>query len=101
MNNQSNPTQSSAEKTSRYLTMLVAGINFRKEDAINFANGSNQSLSFLREFDNKFDKHAIKIIGKASGVSYFIGYVPKEVLNVIVRTELENILYPEIDRVYI
>ncbi len=85
---------------SRYVTLLIAGIQYSKDDALAFCRGFNHSLSFDRDLHNKYDKHAIKIIGHASGVDYFIGFVDKATANKIVRSKVENFVLPELDRIF-
>lgn len=94
------PKQNYPANYSRYLTTLVAGIKFCKEDALRFAKSENQSLLFERDRENKHDKHAIRIIGMANGIRHFIGYVPKETANQIVKSKLENFVIPELARIF-
>jgi len=78
----------------------VAGVTFRKDDALRFARGSNQELRLEREPNNTHDKNAIKVIGRSSGRDYFIGYVPKEIAAQIIETELFNRVKPRLMRIY-
>lgn len=78
----------------------VAGVTFRKDDALRFARGSNQELTLEREPNNTHDKNAIKVIGKSSGWDYFIGYVPKDIAAQIIETELFNRVKPRLMRIY-
>jgi hypothetical protein len=80
--------------------MLVAGISFQKEDAIQFANGTNQTLKLERKLNNQHDKNAIKVIGLASSSQYFLGYVPKEISEQIIETHLLDSIKPRLARIY-
>jgi len=70
----------------------VAGIQHRKDSALNFAKGSNQIIELEREKSNKHDPNAIKVIGVSKGWFFtkrnFIGYVPKEVSAHIIASKL-------------
>ena len=83
-----------------YRTSLVAGVFYRKVDAILFVNGNNHELQFQRELDNKHDKDALKVIGISNGTSYFIGYVPKDLAAQIRRSGLANKVKPILDRIF-
>jgi hypothetical protein len=83
-----------------YRTSLVAGIFYRKDDAILFVNGNNHELQFQRELDNKHDKDALKVIGISNGASYFIGYVPKDLAAQIRRSGLADKVKPILDRIF-
>lgn len=78
----------------------VSGTSFRKNDAVQFAKGSNQELELEREPTNPHDKNAIKVIGKSSGKKYHIGYVPKEVSEQIAVTGIFESIKPRLDRIY-
>lgn len=78
----------------------VSGISFRKDDAIRFAKGTNLELELEREPFNTHDENAIKVIGKASGKRYFIGYIPKELSEQIAETGLFESIAPRLDRIY-
>lgn len=84
-----------------YETSVVAGVKFRLDDALSFANGTNLSIVLERELDNKFDKHAIKVIGITSGSYYFVGYIPKDLADQIVRSKLENFIEARLNRIYV
>src|SRR6266508_6942023 len=67
----------------------VAGVGFRKENAVAFANAKEGWLELEREFGNEHDPNAIKVIGCSKGCfetkRRFIGYVPREVAQAIVQ----------------
>jgi len=72
----------------------VAGIQYRKAEALRFANSSNQELILEREPDNEHDPNAIKLIGISGSNKYFIGYIPKEISEQIVSTKLFDSVKP-------
>jgi len=69
----------------------VASIQYRKDEALKFTNGSHQVLELEREQNNKHDPNAIKIIGTSKGLFFtsrnMLGYVPKEVSKQIVGSD--------------
>ncbi len=79
----------------------VAGIQHRKDEAIRFANSSNQELSLQREPRNEFDVNAIKLIGVSGSCNYFIGYLPKELSAQIIGTGLFESVKARLGRIYI
>jgi len=80
--------------------MLVAGISFRKADALRFIRDSDQTLELERELNNPHDKNAIKVIGITPSSRYFLGYVPKEVSEQIIETGLFDMAKPRLARIY-
>ena len=71
-------------------TLEVAGIQFRKNDAIAFAEKSDEGwLEFERDQNNQYDKNAIKLIGCHKSMfgesRRFIGYVLKEISQLIIE----------------
>lgn len=80
--------------------MLVAGISFRKDDALRFIKGSDQALELERDPNNSHDKNAIKVIGVTPSSRHFLGYVPKEVSEQIVETDLFDMVKPRLARTY-
>lgn len=80
--------------------LLVAGISFRKDDASRFIRGTSQSLEFESEPSNPKDKNAIKVIGVTSSSRYFVGYIPKDIANALVKTGLLNKIQLRLDRTY-
>ncbi|MDD5299818.1 MAG: HIRAN domain-containing protein [Gallionella sp.] len=84
-----------------YKRMLnVAGIWFYKHDASLFIRDKCQTLELEREPDNPKDKNAIRVIGITPTSRYFIGYVPKEISEVLVKLDLLNKVEPRLDRTY-
>ena len=80
---------------------LVAGISFRKDDALRFINGSNQTLELEREPNNAIDKNAIKVIGVTPSARSFVGYVPKDVAEQIAATGFFDKVQPRLVRTYL
>jgi len=80
--------------------LFVAGISYRKEDASLFIRDSRQTLEFERELNNPKDKNAIKLIGVTPTSRYFVGYVPKEISKLLVKTGLLDKVEPRLDRTY-
>lgn len=84
-----------------YKRMLnVAGIWLYKHDASLFIRDKCQTLELERESDNPKDKNAIRVIGITPTSRYFIGYVPKEISEVLVKLDLLNKVEPRLDRTY-
>ncbi len=80
--------------------MLVAGITFRKDNAIDFARDSNQILELERDPNNQHDKNAIKVIGVTPTSRYFVGFVPKEVSEQIIATNMFDNVKARLARIY-
>lgn len=78
----------------------VAGIQFRKEDALKFIRGSGRTLTFEREATNAKDPNAIKVLGLCGPIQYFLGYVPAEVAEQIVCTGLFDVARARLEHVY-
>jgi len=84
----------------------VAGIQFRKDDALSFSqNPDGCWLDFEREENNKYDKNAIKVIGCRKGFigikRYFVGYVPKEISKIIIEGGYWGVVKPRLLKTYI
>lgn len=79
----------------------VAGIQFRKIDAISFAKSSGQELGLERQSNNEHDPNAIKLIGISGSTRYFIGSLPKELSKQIILTGLYESVKPRLVRIYI
>lgn len=79
----------------------VAGIQYRKDEAMRFAKSSNQELDLQREPTNEQDSNAIKLIGVSGSSNYFIGYLPKELSAQIGGTGLFDVVKPRLARVYV
>lgn len=78
----------------------VAGIHYRRDDAVQFANSRNKWIEFQREPENRSDKNAIKVIGCSKGffgtLRRFIGYVPKEVSKKIIENGFYDFIIPRL-----
>jgi hypothetical protein len=81
--------------------LTVAGIQYRKAEALRFANSSNQELILEREPNNEHDPNAIKLVGVSGSKKYFIGYIPKEISEQIVSTKLFDCVKPRLESIYI
>lgn len=79
----------------------VAGMAYRKSDAIKFSRANNQELSLEREPNNQHDPNAIKLIGISGSNKFFIGYLPKELSEQIVDTGLFDNLRARLTRIYV
>lgn len=81
--------------------LSVAGIEYRRDDAIRFAKSADQALALEREPNNMHDANAIKVIGISHGKHYFIGYVPKEIAEQIVCSgHLMDAVQPRLERIW-
>lgn len=80
--------------------LSVAGIAHRRDDALRFADDSDQTLALEREPGNAYDANAIKVIGVTRGTRRFIGYVPKEVAEEIVASGLADVVQPRLERIW-
>ena len=83
-----------------YVHAEVAGISFRKNDALIFANARNQTIEMEREPGNKHDRNAIAIYGVCHRGRAMIGYVPKEIAAHIARSGMFDLLRPRLARVF-
>jgi len=83
----------------------VAGVSFRKSDAASFAKSGTGWLELERDYDNKHDKNAIKVIGcnkEFFGTKRrFIGYVPKDVAKRIVTNAFWGKIQPRLLKTYV
>ena len=79
----------------------IAGLQYRKDEALKFAKSSNQELSFEREPTNEHDPNAIKLIGLSSSTKYFLGYLPKELSEQIATTGLTESVKARLVRIYV
>lgn len=78
----------------------VAGMQHRKNEAIQFAQSTNQALEMEREPNNPHDPNAIRLNGVSNDGKYFIGYLPKELSEQIVATGLYDLLKVRLTRIY-
>jgi hypothetical protein len=88
----------------KYVT--VAGTKFRMKDVVPFASKGNIWIELEAEPDNKFDKNAIKVIGCTKGgifskKRYFIGYIAKEISEVLVNRGLIEHTLPRLRRIFV
>ena len=76
----------------------VAGVPFRKPNALVFAKGKHHTIEWERELNNKEDPNAIKMFGCTKGLlgkkRQFIGYVPREIFQRIVDSSLWGLAQP-------
>lgn len=79
----------------------VAGMEYRKAEALRFAKSSNQSLALQKEPNNEHDSNAIKLIGISGSTKYFIGYLPKELSAQIAGTGLFDSVKVRLVRIFI
>lgn len=79
----------------------VAGLALRKNEAMQFASASQQTLRLEREQTNPSDKNAIKLIGVAGKSNYHLGYLPKELSAQIIGTQLVDSVVPRLMRIYV
>lgn len=83
----------------------VAGVQHRKSSAYKFAKGSCQEIYLEREYNNKYDSNAIKMMGVSKGWFFtsrnFIGYVPKEISQQIVGSDMWDSVKPRLCKIYI
>ena len=80
--------------------LSIAGIRFRKKDAIRFAKASRQSLRFERQPANEHDPNAIKVIGITPEGEHFLGYVWSALAAQIVETNLYDQVRPRLMSIY-
>ena len=80
--------------------IAVAGLSFRKDEALSFANSQAQTIELERKPGNRHDKNAIRVIGVSKHGRAFIGYIPKEVTAHIARSNMFDILKPRLGRIY-
>ena len=81
--------------------IMLAGITFRKQDALAFAHSRDQTIELQREGDNSHDSNAIQVYGVCSRGREFIGYVPKTDAAYIARSGMFAELQSRIDRIYL
>lgn len=78
----------------------VAGISYRREQALEFSKGRGLSLEFEREEGNPHDRNAIRVIGTRKTLfgtkRHFIGYVPAPVAAAIVEGGYYNKIRPRL-----
>lgn len=83
----------------------VAGIQHRKASATRFVQGKGQRIEFEREPDNPHDSNAIRILGfwKSwfSEKSDHIGYMPRDVAQVIADLDVFDTIHPRLARTYL
>lgn len=80
--------------------LSVAGVQHRREDALAFADSTNQVLTLEREDGNAHDANAIKVIGVGGGSRRWIGYVPKEIAEQIVGSGLFDNIQARLERIW-
>ena len=80
--------------------MTVAGISFRKNDALRFMKATEQTLELERELNNPHDRNAIKVIGVIPSNRYFLGYVPKGVSEQVISTGMLDKVAPRLARAF-
>ena len=81
--------------------LTVAGIQYRIDDAKQFAQGSNQTLALEREPDNAHDPNAFRVVGLWRERRVFIGYVPKAPAEQIVGSGLLESVRARLERIYL
>ncbi len=79
----------------------IAGMLYRKDEAIKFSKSSDQELKLQREPSNVYDANAIKLIGVSASGDYLIGYLPKELSEQIIETGLFECVKVRLKRIYI
>jgi hypothetical protein len=83
----------------------VAGIAYRKDDALEFAQGRDLHLELEREEANSHDSNAIRVIGCHRGLfgvkRRFIGYVPSGVAKLIVGGGYYDRVLPRLLNAYV
>ena len=76
-------------------------MQFRKGDAIDFAQGSNHSIELEADPANEHDSNAIKVIGVSSGRRYHIGFLPAgDAKTIVSRGYLDKVL-PRLKKIYL
>jgi hypothetical protein len=81
--------------------IMLAGISFRKQDALAFAHSHDQTIEMQREEDNSHDPNAIQVYGVCSRGRELVGYVPKADAAYIARSGMFAELQSRIDRMYL
>lgn len=80
---------------------VLAGVQFRKGDAIEFAQGVDHSIELEADPTNEHDSNAIKVIGISSGSRYHIGFLPaNDAKTIISRGYLDKAL-PRLKKIYL
>lgn len=76
-------------------TIRVAGSHHRRNACIRFSRGTNLTIQFQPEPENKFDPNAIAIIGQFGEASKTyrtkLGYVPKNLAAELTRSQIHCI----------
>ncbi len=82
----------------------VAGIQYRKRNALAFAKRGQHRLELEREPNNSHDPNAIKVIGISKGWFFwrsdFIGYVPRDTAERIAKAGTWNVMQPRLKNVW-
>ena len=79
----------------------LAGVQFRKDDAIEFAQGSNHAIELEADPTNEHDSSAIKVIGISSGRRNHIGFLPAgDAKTIVSRGYLDKVL-PRLKKIYL
>ena len=80
--------------------LSVAGIQYRRDDALRFANDSDQTVALERDSDNPHDPNALKVIGVGREMRRVIGYVPREAAEQIVGSGLADVVQARLERIW-
>jgi hypothetical protein len=83
----------------------VAGVSFRRAQAISFAKSTNVWLELERDEENEHDRNALKVIGCSTSFlgtrRRFIGYVPRDVAKRIVEGGFLEKISPRLLKTYV
>jgi hypothetical protein len=79
----------------------VAGISYRKGDAIDFLQGMRHSLEFERDPSNEHDPNAIKIFGISTSGRFHIGFIPADEAEIIVKRGFFDHILPRLNYLYL
>lgn len=83
-----------------FQNMSVEGIKFQKDDANNFLEDTNLTLTLEADPNNIADENAIRVIGEGNQGTYFLGYVPKEIALKISKTDCLPYIYARLIKTY-
>jgi len=85
--------------------MDISGVNYRKNNATKALLAKKVSFGIESEPKNKADKNALKIVAFKKGLlgtkKLHIGYVPKDIAEIIATKELNNNLIPRPKEVWL
>lgn len=79
----------------------VAGLAFRKDEALRFSRSSNLRLEIAAEPTNQHDRNAIAVYGTSDEGRLQIGYVPAEISKRIAGAGGPSELKPRLRRIFI